>query len=453
MSNQEASVLIPTSERKSTPKELFFIWFASNIGIMGVVYGAIIVGYNLSFLQSILAAAVGALSFGLVGYLSLSGRDAGTTTFILSRAAFGFRGNYIPTFMGWLNLVGWLAVNVATGTLTILALLNLLGLEQSTVLTIISLVIFAGLIIVSSIFGQNSLVKIQTFFTYVFGGLTLLILAILIPKTNWSELLNMVNGSWLSGFLPAVSIIIAGTGISWSIASADYSCYQKPKQSSRAVVSSVTFGAFIPLFVIMSVGVLMSTSVPDLASAANPIEAISHALPTWMTVLYFVTAIGGLIPQCIISLKSARVNLETLNIRVSNTTSIIIHAIIMILIPIYTLFISQDFMGNFQMFLGLLGIGMAAWAAVFLIDYVKLRKQQGYDTQLLTNGGQNSINYNGVISWFTGAVVGFLFTNSPFFNGPFAKGLFQDNSLGVLLAFAVSATLYSILVMIRPNNK
>lgn len=453
MSNQEATVLVPAEERKGTPKELFFIWFASNIGIMGVVYGAIIVGYNLSFLQSLLAAAVGAISFGLVGYLSLSGRDTGATTFILSRAAFGFKGNYIPTFMGWLNLVGWLAVNVATGTLTILALLNLLGINQNTVSTIIALLIFAGLIILSSIFGQDSLVKIQTFFTYVFGGLTLLILAILIPKTNWSELFNMANGSWISGFLPAVSIIIAGTGISWSIAAADYSCYQKPNQSSRSVISSVTFGAFIPLFVIMSVGVLMSTSVPDLASAANPIEAISHALPNWVTILYFVTAIGGLIPQCIISLKSARVNLETLNIRVSNKTSIIIHAVIMILIPIYTLFISQDFMGNFQMFLGLLGIGMAAWAAVFLVDYVKIRRKKGYDIKLLTNEKANGFNYNGVISWLTGAVVGYLFTNSPFFNGPFAKGIFQDNSLGVLLAFAVSAVLHIILLSVNSKKE
>lgn len=134
--------------------------------------------------------------------------------------------------------------------------------------------------------------------------------------------MNISSGSWVEGFLPAVSIIIAGTGISWSIAAADYSCYQNPGHPSKSIFTSVTLGAFIPLFVIMSVGVLMSTSVPELATSANPIEVISQALPGWMTILYFITALGGLIPQCIISLKSARVNLETLNIHVSNQVAV-----------------------------------------------------------------------------------------------------------------------------------
>ncbi|MEV2911146.1 cytosine permease [Paenibacillus larvae] len=147
--------------------------------------------------------------------------------------------------------------------------------ELNTLFVPIRRKLLAGLIIISSIFGQNTLVKIQTFFTYVFVGLTLLVLIILIPQTNWSELMNRSSGSWVEGFLPAVSIIIAGTGISWSIAAADYSCYQNPGHPSKSIFTSVTLGAFIPLFVIMSVGVLMSTSVPELATSANPIEVIS----------------------------------------------------------------------------------------------------------------------------------------------------------------------------------
>ncbi|MDQ6423139.1 cytosine permease [Paenibacillus sp. LHD-117] len=451
MSNTNSNMFIPQAERTGSPKELFFIWFASNIGILGVVYGALIVGYRLSFIQSVLSAIIGALSFALVGYLSLSGLRSGGTTFVLSRAVFGIRGNLIPNLLGWLSLIGWLAVNVVTGTLTLLSLLGLLGFEQSAVWTVISLAIFVLLILTSNLFGQDMLVKIQTFFTYVFGALTFLILIILIPKTDWTALLSMPDGGWLSSFLPAISIIIAGTGISWSIAAADYSAYQNPGNTGGKVFASVTLGAFIPLFFIMGVGILLSTSVPDLASAANPIQAIGQALPTWMTVLYFITALGGLIPQCIISLKSARVNLETLNIRVSDRTAIGIHAVIMILIPVYVLFVSEDFLMNFQLFLGLLGIGLAAWAAVFMFDYMLLRSKSGYEARLLDNATGRSFEYRGVISWLAGVVVGFLFTNSPFFSGPFAKGIFQDNSLGVLLAFVASALVMTVLT--KTNSK
>ncbi len=453
MEEKQSSVFLPLEQRSGKPKELFTIWFASNIGIIGVVMGAmVIVAFQLSFLQSILAAALGALSFALVGYLSLAGRDTGGTTFFLSRAAFGLKGNYIPTFIGWMNLVGWLAVNVVTGTLILLTIFNSFGIGQTKILTIISLAIFAGMIIVSSIFGQDKLVKIQTFFTYVFGALTLFVLLILIPKTNWVSLFSMSNGDWLGGFLPAISIIAAGTGISWSIAAADYSAYQNPNNSSKSIFTSVTFGAFIPLFVIMGVGILLSTSVPNLASSANPIQEIGKALPSWMLVLYYVTSLGGIIPQSIISLKSARVNLETLDIRVSNTTAIIIHALFMILIPIYVLFFSENFLGIFQMFLGLLGTGLAAWAAVFLVDYVMIRKKVGYDELLIIDKSPNKVNLKGVLSWLLGVIVGLLFTNSPFFNGPFAKGIFEGNSLGLFLAFFASAFTYFILVFLNKKR-
>ncbi len=53
---------VPDAEQTGKPIELFWIWSAANIGILGVVYGAIIVGFGLSFLQSVLAALVGVAS-------------------------------------------------------------------------------------------------------------------------------------------------------------------------------------------------------------------------------------------------------------------------------------------------------------------------------------------------------------------------------------------------------
>src|SRR5699024_10095684 len=152
---------------RSKPKDLFFIWFAANMGILGIVYGALIIGYGLSFVQSILVAILGPLSFALVGYASLAGRDSGAVTFMLSRAAYGFKGNHIPALIGWVGQVGWLSVNVSTGTLTLLALFSAFGISTNTLLIVISLAIFAGLVITSSFFSHDTLVSIQTFFTYV----------------------------------------------------------------------------------------------------------------------------------------------------------------------------------------------------------------------------------------------------------------------------------------------
>ena len=61
----------------------------------------------------------------------------------------------------------------------------------------------------------------------IFGAMTLLVVIYLLFTADWQAILALPSGSWLTGFLPAVSII-AGTGISWAIAGADYSRDQRP---------------------------------------------------------------------------------------------------------------------------------------------------------------------------------------------------------------------------------
>lgn len=41
-------IFLPESEKRETYR-LIFIWFAANLGILGIVYGAVIVSYGLSF--------------------------------------------------------------------------------------------------------------------------------------------------------------------------------------------------------------------------------------------------------------------------------------------------------------------------------------------------------------------------------------------------------------------
>ena len=45
---EKEEIFLPESEKRK-PIDLFFIWFAANLGILGIVYGAVIVSYGLSF--------------------------------------------------------------------------------------------------------------------------------------------------------------------------------------------------------------------------------------------------------------------------------------------------------------------------------------------------------------------------------------------------------------------
>lgn len=47
--HSKETVFLPKEERTDKPSSLFFLYCAANIGILGLVYGAIIVGFHLSF--------------------------------------------------------------------------------------------------------------------------------------------------------------------------------------------------------------------------------------------------------------------------------------------------------------------------------------------------------------------------------------------------------------------
>ncbi|MBS0712206.1 cytosine permease, partial [Enterococcus faecalis] len=140
----------------------------------------------------------------------------GITTFKLSRAAYGTRGNKIPNFIAWINMIGWVSVNVLTGTLLLTAMFKTINIPKTTLSDAIALAIFGGLVIASGLLKENVLAKIQTWLSWIFGILTLVILFIFLFKANWNEAFQLSSGSWVKGFLPAISIVAAGSGISWS---------------------------------------------------------------------------------------------------------------------------------------------------------------------------------------------------------------------------------------------
>jgi NCS1 family nucleobase:cation symporter-1 len=437
---------VPDAKQTGKPLELFWIWSAANIGILGVVYGAIIVAFGLSFIQSILAALVGVASFALVGYTSFAGKRGRTSTLTLSRVIFGLKGNIAPTTFSWINLMGWEAVNVITGTLTLAALFQAIGLGESHSLTAFSLLLFGGLTIVVSLLGQNTVVWMQSWFSRIFGTMTLIVVLYIVFTTEWGKVLSLPSGSWLTGFLPAVSVIAAGTGISWAIAGADYSRYQSPTSSDKSIFAAVVGGACLPLILLMFTGILLSVQLPDLASAANPIALIGSVLPKWMAIPYLLAATAGIVTIAVLSLYSASLNLLTLGVKVKQSLAVSIDAVVILGIAIYVLFISGDFMGPFISFLVFCGVFLAAWEAIFILDYAKVRRHHGYDGNALygLNGQNRGVRKVPLFCWFLGALCGLLVTKTGFIDGPLAKGLFADSSLGLFVSFLVSLIAYGL---------
>jgi purine-cytosine permease-like protein len=109
---------ISVSEHRGRPRELFWPWFAANISVLGISYGAFLLDFGISFAQAVIVGVVGiVISFLLSGLVSLSGKRGHAPTMTLSRAAFGVNGNRGPSAISWLLLVGWETVLAALAVL------------------------------------------------------------------------------------------------------------------------------------------------------------------------------------------------------------------------------------------------------------------------------------------------------------------------------------------------
>lgn len=89
---------VPDSERTGRVRSLFPTWAAANMTVLLLTVGAGLFVFNRLNLWQVLEVAIlsPAVSFGVVGLISLSGTRGGAPGTALSRAVFGQRGNLVP---------------------------------------------------------------------------------------------------------------------------------------------------------------------------------------------------------------------------------------------------------------------------------------------------------------------------------------------------------------------
>jgi purine-cytosine permease-like protein len=409
--------------------------------------------YSLNLYQAVIGGIVGTvLSFLLVGVIALGGKMAGSPTLVLSRASFGVRGNMIPTAISYISLVGWEIILVALATLAAESLLGRLGLATSNLTTALSFVVIAAIAVAIALLGHATIVRVQTVFTWLFAGLTVIFIILEVPKISFAKVTALHTGS-LSGLIGGVSIVMAGLGIGWVNAGADYSRYLPRQTSSASVVGWTTFGSSVAPVVLIIVGVLIGANNPSLASSSNPIAALAAPLPTWFLVPYLIAAVGGLIAGALVDVYSSGLNLLTLGVKLQRSRSVLIDGVFMVIGNIYVLFYAKSFFAPFEGFLITLGVPLAAWAAIFIVDILLHRLRNGYREADLydSKGYYGKISLAGVGSFVVACFVGLGLVSStaPVFSWVGylggTQGVFATSSIGLIVGFVVAGVLYLVL--------
>lgn len=372
--------IIADADRKGKPSSLFWPWFAANISVFGICYGAFVLGFNISFVQATIAGIIGVVfSFLLCGVVAMAGKRGSAPTMVLSRAAMGVHGNRIASILSWILTVGWETVLTAMATMATATVFQTLGWGGGNVVKIVALIVVAILIVGGGIFGFNLIMKMQTVITIVTAVLTIGYIALTLHKVDMGAVTALPSGTFPM-VLGAAIMAMTGFGLGWVNMAADYSRYLPRKSSSGGVVWWTTFGAALPVVVLLFFGILLTGSDATLAQQINnydPIGALSSILPTWYLIPFVIVAVLGLVGGAVLDIYSSGLALVSTGLPIKRPVAASIDGTIMVLGTIYIVFGPDTFFGIFQGFLITLGVPIAAWAGIMLADV--LMRRTNYD--------------------------------------------------------------------------
>jgi purine-cytosine permease-like protein len=403
---------ISESERKGSPRSLFWPWAAANVSFLALSYGSFFLGFGISFWQATAAAVIGTVgSFLLVGVSSLAGKRANAPTMTLSRAAFGVNGNKVPGFLSYLIFVGWETVLVSLATLASETVFTRVGNIDPDLSRLLGFLLAGGLTIIGGVLGFQVIMRLQKFLTISTLILTFGYIALTIDSVDWAKVSAIPNGT-TQGFIGALIFGITGIGLGWVGCAADYSRYLPRSSSGKSVVIWTVFGASIVPIILVIYGSLLAASSDELNNlvASDPIGALTTLLPTWYLIPFALVAILGLIGGAILDLYSSGLTLVSIGVPVKRHIAASIDGLIMTIGTIYLVWFASDFFVPFQGFLITLGVPVAVWSAIFVAD-VLMRKN--YAESELFKGRYGSWNFKSIGLVIFGSIIGWGFvTNS-----------------------------------------
>ena len=310
----------PHSEtpRNLSGLDLGLLWFGAAISITEIWGGGLpgITGVGLLF--GIVAILIGRLiGNGMMAAIAAQGAASGLPTMMLTRAAFGIRGSYLPSFFNILQLVGWTGWMLFVGALYMDILAGYLGLPKMAdvpAMRFLWVGLLGVLCTVWAFGGQRFWKSVQYVSSILLFILTLLLTYVVLTTYDLTGLYAPAAPLRVLG---AADVVIA-MSVSWLPLVADYS---RLARSTRGASLGTFWGYFIGGTWMYAVGLLVAlatkTSTPDQmvvdvmgtqglawAIAAAALVLLSTVTTTFLDIYSAVVSTENLFPSVPLRLGS-----------------------------------------------------------------------------------------------------------------------------------------------------
>ena len=448
---------IPSSKRHGSPWQLLATWSAPNLEFATVFVGVIAVAFfGLGFWQAIAGIVVGnALGGATQGILSTWGPREGLAQLVLSRTAFGTRGNILPAGINALVAgIGWFAVNSVSGAF---ALSYLVDPKLHTLPTWAALIIIVILEIVLAFVGHD-LVQIFERYASIVLGVVFLIAAVFIFSSAHTAISGGGSNAFSFGGFSLTVGAAFGYAAGWNPYASDYSRYL-PKATSRKKIGwAAGLGNFVSCTVLMAAGAAAATVAgynPDNPTASFVAPSL---MPWWVTVITLIAIAIGAIAANALNVYSGAMSFLAIGIKIPFGLRRAIVAVVFGLIGfIVALTALHDVGATYTDFLLIIAYWIAPWLGIVFVDRLLRR---GTSIATLVPDKAKYRNWAGPIAFVVSAVVSiWLFADQVKFVGVIAKATTPDKpfanpaigDLTALVGFVLAGILYYVLfTLLKP---
>jgi NCS1 nucleoside transporter family len=432
---------IPLTERHGKARDLFTIWFGSNIMLLTVATGVVATAiYGLPIWAALLSLALGNVVGGVVMALhAAQGPQMGVPQMLQTRAQFGAQGSLLVVVLVIFMYVGFFASNMVLGGQ---ALSSLFGIPSTPAIILIGVVSVVGAIVgyrlIHALAGVMSLIS----------GVTLVLAFVWVLGVNGLDSATLSSGSfsWV-GFMGTLSLAAL-----WQIAYApyvsDYTRYMPRDTGVRpafwATYSGCVLGSLLP----MVLGALVGAALPD-ADTVDGLSSLTSGISGLVVAVFGIgiaaTNAMNLYCGALSTITVGQTLVPSWLPRASSRATV---SVVLFLAALVMAIAGQDnFLVNFTNFMLLLLCVLVPWTAVNLVDYYVIKHGQ-YDIEALferDGGVYGRYNWLAIGCYFLGIAIQIPFLSTTIFTGPIADG-FGGVDISWIVGLAVISPVYYLLM-------
>lgn len=430
---------IPLSERHGRPIQMLWTWTSPNMEFATVAVGILgPLAFGLTFWQSFLAIILGtAVGAATQGLLSARGPKHGVPQMVLSRTAFGFRGNILPAGINALVAgIGWFAVNSVSGALALHALVGAIP-------AVLCLVIVVAAELTLAFFGHN---LVQAFERYAFPVLAVVFVVasvLVLTKGDLGAVAQEPGG--LGGFLIMLGATY-GYAAGWNPYAGDYTRYLPADTSGPKAGFFAALGIFWSCALLETAGAAV---VSARQTALDP-SAFTNLLPTWLGSLTLLAVVLGAISANAINVYSGSLSFVAAGVPLRSHRA---RALVAAGFGVIGFFVAWAAIGDaatYEGFLLVIAYWVAPWLGVVLVDWW-LRRGTDIDPLLVDRGYRNVA---GPVAMGVAMLVSILlFCNQQKYVGPVPSAVPDVGDITAPVGFVLAALIYAVMVRLVPPSR